>query len=88
MQAPDATICSNNSAYAMGNSLGNIAKQEPNKIKAYVDFTEFNKNYQEYLDEHGEKESSTDSTAQEISMKLDRQSSRGSNQSSDWEILQ
>lgn len=45
----DMTICSGDSSYVLGSSI--IHKYE-GKIKAYVDFTEFNKNYSIYKKEH------------------------------------
>lgn len=45
----DMTICSGDSSYVL--NTGMIPKYE-GKIKAYVDFTEFNKNYSVYKNEH------------------------------------
>lgn len=47
--APDATICSNESSYVGTKSVESCTFKEESKIKAYVDFTEFNKNYEKYL---------------------------------------
>jgi len=53
MQVADATICSTESNYAINSGACNTAPKHDNKIKAYVDFTEFNKNYEEYLRKNG-----------------------------------
>lgn len=45
----DMTICSGDSSYVLSSSI--IPRYE-GKIKAYVDFTEFNKNYSAYKKEH------------------------------------
>lgn len=50
-QEPDATMRSTDSNYI---SLTNQPKQSE-KIQAYVDFSEFNKNYHEYLESQGGK---------------------------------
>lgn len=96
MQPPDATICSDDSAYAMvNNSL--INNGENQKIKAYVDFTEFNKNYEQYLEKNGIKESSEESVddgssdseitpGSEVKMVVERQNSHSSDQSEGWDI--
>lgn len=62
MQALEATICSTDSSYVMGNNAGNIVLKQEGKIKAYVDFTEFNKNYSEYMEKHGVQELSDGSS--------------------------
>lgn len=50
LQEAEATIRSIDSAYATGNEkVDDPKKPHEVKIKAYVDFTEFNKNYAEYL---------------------------------------
>ena len=53
--ATDATICSDDSAYAAQNSIvDDSPKTEgPAKVKAYVDFTDFNRNYEDYLKKKG-----------------------------------
>ena len=48
LQSGDATICSNDSAYGTPSLVNSPAKQE-GKIKAYVDFKAFDKNYSEYV---------------------------------------
>lgn len=53
-QAVDATICSNDSgSYASQASLPNTSIKQSNKVRAYVDFSDFNKNYEEYLRRKG-----------------------------------
>lgn len=59
-QEPDATMRSTDSNY-ISNSLANQPKQSE-KIVAYVDFSEFNKNYQEYLKTLGVKTPVADET--------------------------
>lgn len=88
----------------MGNNLGDsIPKQQQAKIDAYVDFTEFNINYGEYLKKNGLKTTSDDSndnsssdtntsvattkSKKENVISLERQNSQTSSQSSEWEIL-
>lgn len=44
----DATICSTDSAYIDASPVKQTSPKQEGKIKAYVDFTEFNKNYLEY----------------------------------------
>lgn len=58
-QVTDQTICSEDSNYAsLNNSSNSRAPEQETKIKAYVDFTEFNKNYEEYLKRKGLQEMS------------------------------
>lgn len=91
LQAPDATICSNDSIYT--NSLtNNPQKPHEGKVKAYVDFTEFNKNYEEYLKKKGVRKScdqpEPDSATNNDVKVLERQNSSSSNQSEEsWEVL-
>lgn len=48
-QTADATICSNaSSSYGQASLISNAAKQG-GKVKAYVDFTDFNKNYEDHV---------------------------------------
>lgn len=49
MQAPDATICSSEGSYVGNKSIDSSSIKENVRIKAYVDFSEFNKNYEQYL---------------------------------------
>lgn len=92
-QPTDTTICSNDSTYAVNNNSMSSNDLKPGvKIKAYVDFTEFNKNYEEYIKNQSTKNSSDvsdmdDRNSQNDIEILDEQSSRSSNQSSDWEVL-
>lgn len=48
-QAVDATICSVDSSTDGQGSMVNTKPKQGAKIKAYVDFSDFNKNYEEYL---------------------------------------
>lgn len=43
----DATICSNDSAFGTASLVNSQAKQD-GKVKAYVDFTIFNRNYENF----------------------------------------
>lgn len=101
IQQTDTTICSNDSNYAINNSRMPSNDPKTNgKIKAYVDFSEFNKNYEEYLRDQAAKNSTKeaakesakhadldDRSIQSDLVILDRQSSKSSTQSEEWEIL-
>lgn len=54
-QAADATICSVDSSTDGQGSMINTRPKQGGKIKAYVDFSDFNKNYEEYLRKNGQK---------------------------------
>lgn len=98
VQQADTTICSNDSTYAISNnSMSSSDMRTDGKMKAYVDFTEFNKNYDQYLREQAAQKSNDsssnknssdssdmeqDRTSQNDVVILDRQSPRSSNQSS------
>lgn len=89
----EATIRSIDSAYATGNGKVDNPKQpHEGKIKAYVDFTEFNKNYAEYLKKKGVNKlidrSPSDQGKDGHKKNLERQNSSSSNQSEEsWEVL-
>lgn len=98
LQEPDLTIRSIDSAYATGNGRpDNPKKPHEGKIKAYVDFTEFNKNYAEYLekkgisklkDKYASRPESDKDNANGDKKNLERQNSSSSNQSEEsWEVL-
>lgn len=92
-QPVDTTICSNDSTYAIiSNSIPTSDLKTGGPVKAYVDFTEFNRNYKEYLKNQTTKDSSDASDSDDRNSSnsvaiLDRQSSRSSNQSEEWEVL-
>lgn len=77
-QAVDATICSMDSN---SEAQGSLPKPE-GKIKAYVDFSNFNRNYEEYLKQAGQK---SDKASANGSQKPD---SRSSQASKDWVVLE
>lgn len=100
MQGVDATICSNDSSNVNENSLVTNSAKKTGKIKAYVDFTEFNKNYEEYLEKNGLLELSDDSIGESgakaaktnhldnVQMAIDGQNSSPPSQlSEDWEVI-
>lgn len=86
-ESVDATICSNDSNYALGGSL--VSTKTPKNeqtIKAYVDFTEFNKNYEDYLTQTNTKKL-RDIDSENKSDEERFENSTSSNTSSDWEVL-
>lgn len=94
----DATMRSNDSAYNTGNSpSANSTTKQDGKIKAYVDFTEFNRNYEAYLQRNGLQELDDSSAGKvnhertlpkDVTVHLERQnSSSSSTQSEGWEVI-
>lgn len=91
----DATICSTDNSYA--SMVGGKSTKQEETIKAYVDFTEFNKNYAHYLKKHGLSDSDDDDikahsrseiiSSDSVDMIATRKESHSSVQSDDWEVL-
>lgn len=82
MQVADATVRSNDSSsHTTANNMTAGVPKQDDKIKAYVDFTEFNKNYEDYLKKKQEAELQSRNNS-------NANSEGKSSSSEDWEILE
>lgn len=94
-QAVDATICSVDSSTDGQGSMVNTRPKPDGKIKPYVDFTDFNKNYEEYLKRNNKSQMNQTpfNSNNEANPKgdsgpvLDRSNSNSSQSTEEWVVL-
>lgn len=94
-QAAEATICSIDSNSDGQGSMVNTSHKPEGKVKAYVDFSDFNKNYEDYLkqtvqrqaEQSADKGDKIDDTNNDKQPVLDRSGSNSSQTTKDWVVL-
>lgn len=80
-QAVDATICSIDSTGDGPGSMTKAKAKPESKVKAYVDFSDFNKNYEEHLRSKGQKDKDLENDSKQAAL------DNTSKTPEDWEIL-